>query len=84
MTKFIVGYGWGADVDIIEAACLDDAKAEAINRSVAVGVDSEGIDDCSWAKEYDPDLALELGLLHEPEVSGLMQAFKEADKRRTP
>lgn len=63
MAKYIIGFGEQPDVDVIEADTLDAALQVARDRSTAVGVDAEAMDDCSWSKAYDTDLAQELGLL---------------------
>ena len=69
LPRFIIGFGWQSDAEIIDAPSLEDAKRIARDRSMAAGVDAEALDDCAWAHPYDEGLAFDLGLLDptEPE-----------------
>ena len=62
MTKFIIGYGW-RDVDVIDAASLEAATAEATKRSKADGILQDELEITTWAEAYDDLRARDLGLL---------------------
>ena len=66
MQKFIIGYGWKTDLDVIEADDLRDAEKEATRLSMSLGLLDDDLADTTWAQPYTPDLAYELGLLPEP------------------
>jgi hypothetical protein len=65
MARFIIGYGWHADVDVVDFFTKEEALAEATQRSLAEGLLAGDLQDTTWVKEYDEDLALDLGLREE-------------------
>lgn len=66
MHKWIIGYGWKADIDVIEAEDKDAALDVADQRSMQRGVPEEDLCDYSWAEPYSDELAFELGWIGEP------------------
>ena len=65
MPKWIIGYGW-RDVDVIDAASLEAATAEATKRSKADGILEDELEITTWAEAYDDLRARDLGLLDPP------------------
>ena len=65
MQKFIIGYGWRSDVDVIEAPSLDAAKQEAANRSMRAGLLDDDLSDTTFAEPYSDLMARDLGLIDE-------------------
>ena len=66
MHKYIIGYGWGGNIDVINIASLAAAEKEAANRSMQLGLLDDDLADTTWAEEYTDDRAYELGWLDEP------------------
>ena len=66
MPRYIVGHGL-RETDIIEAASINAALAEAIRRTQAAGL--EATPDLAWAEAYTVDRAYDLGLLVIEELS---------------
>lgn len=63
LPRFIIGFGWDSDVDLIEAPNLDEARMIAAKRSMGCGLLDDDLADTTWAEPYSHDLALEVGLL---------------------
>lgn len=62
MTRFIIAYGWESETDIIDAPSLEDARQEAANRSMRLGLLDDDLCDTTWAQPYEEGLAFDLGL----------------------
>ena len=69
VSRFIIGFGWGAKPDVIEAESLEAAETEAAKRTVAEGVSISDLEDFAWAAPYSDDLARDVGLLHIEDTS---------------
>ena len=80
MDKFIIGFGYDAEPAIVYAPSLDAARQKAITLSLSKGLSVEDANepDYSWAAEFDPWLAKDLGLMWLDEKEA---RFYEAEAR---
>ncbi len=62
LARFIIGFGWDADVDVIEAESLEAAESEAATRTVCAGVSISDLEDFAWAEPYTAALARDVGI----------------------
>ena len=81
MTRYIIGYGWHSDVDIIEAASLDEAEMKATERSLMDGLLDDDLSDSTWAEPYSDGRAYELGLFTPDEPRSKAEAWDRANPK---
>jgi hypothetical protein len=77
-SRYIISWGWAASCDVIEAANIYDAKAEASKRGMAEGLLDDDLSDTCWAEPYSDGKAHEYGLLPYEDTHSAMQCDPHA------